>query len=447
MRHPLLLRFALIAAVAVALLLPIKLIEGKVAERRARAESVVATFAAETSGAQVIAGPLLAIACEETYLEEREIKRGGNAETVTETKVRACPTAYIAPRSLEVSAHVPVEERHRGIYPIRLYRAKVRLQGEIAWPAPAAPRGSNARTWRKAQLVMAISDPRGIRELRSSPPPTLGRADAVDSRFAFRSDVGDYVAAKSGETLAFDVALELVGTSSLGIAPTGDATDIRLTSDWPHPSFNGRWLPDERSVTAQGFEARWKISQHASGGQATWEAQARDGRLFQGASVAGVALFDPVNVYALSYRATEYGFLFVLFTFAALALTEATAGIRLHPIQYLLVGAAIAIFFLLLLAMSEHVAFGVAYGAGASACVALVTFYLRHPLGDARRAASFFALLASMYAALFVLLRSEDHAMLMGSALVFAVLAAAMIATRKLDWSEVSRRMRGSSPR
>ena len=441
MRHPLLLRAGLIAAIAVAILLPIKLIEGKVAERRARAAGVLAQFAGETSGSQAIAGPLLALACEETYAEEREIMRGGKAETVSEQKVRACPTAYIAPRSLQVTGHVPVEQLHRGIYPIRLYRAKLRLVGELAWPGAPRPSGQNTRVWRQAHLVMAVSDARGIRELSSVPAASQGRGEGLDPRFAFRSDLGDYAAARAGEALPFDIALELVGTTSLAIAPVGDATRIQLTSNWPHPSFTGSWSPDERRVGPEGFEARWAITHHATGGQALWEREAREGRIFQGAAVAGVALFDPVNVYALSYRATEYGFLFVLFTFAALALSEALAGIRLHAIQYLLVGLALAVFFLLLLALSEHAAFAPAYGVAASACVALLTYYLRHPLGTARRAAGFFALFASMYGALFVLLRSEDHALLMGSLLVFAVLAVAMVATRRLEWSELSRRM------
>jgi inner membrane protein len=223
----------------------------------------------------------------------------------------------------------------------------------------------------------------------------------------------------------------------------GDDTRIALTSDWPHPSFTGGWSPDERRISPQGFEATWRMTHHATGGQAAWQQEALAGHLFQSGrvAVAGVAFFDPVNVYALSYRATEYGFLFVLFTFGALALAEVLSGVRLHVMQYLLVGSGLAVFFLLLLALSEHVAFVYAYASAAAACVALLTLYLRHPLGTAKRAGAFSALFASMYAALYVLLRSEDHAMLMGSLLVFALLAVTMVATRRLDWSAVSGRL------
>jgi len=187
-------------------------------------------------------------------------------------------------------------------------------------------------------------------------------------------------------------------------------------------------------VTSQGFEAKWRVTHLATGGPSYWEREVREGRL-AGAGGAGVKLVDPVNVYALSYRATEYGFLFVLFTFGALALTEALAGIRLHVVQYALTGSAIAIFFLLLLALSEHVPFYTAYAIAASACVLLLTAYLRHPLETLRRTIAFFALFVGLYASLYALLQSEDNALLMGSLMVFALLAFTMVATRKIDWA------------
>jgi inner membrane protein len=186
----------------------------------------------------------------------------------------------------------------------------------------------------------------------------------------------------------------LVGTSSLQIAPVADRNEIRIASNWPHPSFGPAWSPDELSIASGGFDATWRITSVATGGRAKWDALA-SGRRLQGASGAGVFLFDPVNVYTLAYRATQYAFLFVLFTFCALALTEVLAGIRLHPVQYALVGSAVAIF-------------------------------------------------VALYAALYEILQSEDNALLLGSLMVFFLLATAMIATRKLDWSGLSGRMAAS---
>ncbi len=442
MKSPLLARAAAIALITGFILVPIGLIRGKISERQARADSVVQQFAAETSRPQVIAGPFLAATCEETVSDERHAMRAGKVETVVESKPLRCPTAYFAPRTFKATAVMPIESRHRGIYPIRLYHADLQLAGEFDWPAPAPPSGANARAWKRMYVVIAVSDSRGIKTVVSSLSPAL-TAPAEDkalAQFALREDLGDYAAHKAGTRLAFTYKMGLVGTSSLQIAPVGDVSEIRLASDWPHPAFTEAWTPDERRVAPDGFEATWRITSIATGGQATWQALAAGEKALT-ARAAGVSLFDPVNVYSLSYRATEYAFLFVLFTFAALALAEATAGIRLHPVQYALTGSAIAIFFLLLIALSEHVAFRAAYATAASACVVLLTYYLRHPLGSTARAGAFCALFVGLYAALYVLLKSEDNALLMGSIMVFALLATAMVATRRVDWSAMSMRM------
>jgi inner membrane protein len=442
MRLPLLFRALIIVTVAIAILLPIGLIKGKVYERQARADAVVAQFASETSGPQLVAGPFLAATCEETYVDERQVMRGGKAETVSETKTRRCPTAYVAPRVLRATAVAPIEARHRGIYPIRLYRADLRLSGEIEWPAPPRAGGANARAWTRVYLVMYVRDPRGIKAITSSVSRGLLAATGEKelAQFAIREDLGDYASRPAGAALAFDYRMNLVGTSSLQVAPVGDASEIRLASDWPHPSFGQAWSPDERRIGTDGFEASWRMTSVATGGQVAWNALASEGKLAASAG-AGVSFFDPTNIYALSHRATEYAFLFVLFTYGALALAEVLSGVRLHPVQYALTGSAIAIFFLLLIALSEHIDFAWAYAAAASACVVLMTVYLRHPLGSARRTAVFLAIFVSLYAALYGLLKSEDNALLLGSLMVFALLAFTMLATRRVDWTALSSRL------
>ncbi len=448
MRFPLLARAGVIAAVAVAILIPVQLVNGKIAERQARALEVERSFAAETSGPQTIVGPLLALTCEETYAEERQIMRGGQAETVTDRKTRPCPTGYFVPRTLDVAGGLPVEARSRGIYPIRLYRAALAVSGELDWPPPPSADGAITRVWKEAYAVVAASDPRGI---KSVSPLTWGdgtlafasaRSDA-DPRFALQASLGAYASQRAGAAFPFRFTMELIGTTRFAVAPVGDTTLLRLASNWPHPSFTGAWLPDARTIAAEGFEATWRTTHYATGGQTAWQKQARDGELFRSAKAAGVALFDPVNLYALAHRATEYGFLFVLFTFAGLALAEVLAGVRLHAIQYALVGSALAVFFLLLIALAEHTSFATAYVAAAAACVALLTAYLRHPLGTLARTLVFCALFILMYGTLYMLLLSEDHALLTGSLLVFGVLAIAMLATRRLDWTALAGRLAG----
>ena len=445
MRFPLLARVAAIAMVAVVILVPIKLISEKISERQARAAAVVAQFSAETSGPQLIVGPLLAITCEETFVEERQVMRGGKAETIAETKTTSCPTAYFSPRTFKATASMPVESLHRGIYAIRLYRSNVDLAGEFDWPEPPAPNGANARAWKQVYIGSFVQDPRGIKSISSnfSTKVLAGGGDSAFIQFPIREHLGSYASRKAGTILPFHYKMSLVGTSSLHIAPVGDQNEIQLASDWPHPSFGEAWSPDARTVAADGFNAKWHITSVATGGRAMWNRLASDGKIANAAG-AGASLFDPVNVYALSYRATAYAFLFVLFTFSALALTEVLFAVRLHPLQYALVGSAIAVFFLLLLALSEHVAFESAYAIAGTGCVVLLTFYLRHPLGNLLRTGAFFSIFVALYTALYFLLISEDQALLMGSLMVFFLLAVTMIATRKLDWSELAARMLAS---
>ncbi len=450
MKFPLLLRAVAIGAVAVAILFPLSLVTGKVAERQHRANEVESAFARETSGPQTVVGPLLALACEETVLEERVVKRGGKEETITESKTRACPTFYVTPRTLDIAGRVPVESRHRGIYPIRLYRASMNFAGEFDWPGPPSQEDALSRRWRQASLVVATGDTRGIKTVSALAwgPGTLefaaGRGSAQPP-FSLEASLGEYAPRQNAAPIAFRFSLELIGTRSLLIAPVGDATKIRLGSDWPHPSFVGAFSPDERTVGPQGFEATWKTTHFATGGRAAWQPPSGKGRAAQWDNTTGFSLADPVNVYSLSYRATEYGFLFVLFTFAGLALTEILAGLRIHPVQYALVGSALAVFFLLLIALAEHLAFARAYAASATACVLLLTFYLRVPLGTLGRTGAFLGLFVALYGALYALLRSEDHALLAGSVLVFGLLAVGMIATRRVDWGALAARL-GSAP-
>lgn len=452
MRFPLLARAIAIGAVALAILFPLALVTGKISERQHRASEVETAFARETSGPQTVVGPLLALDCEETVLEERVVKRGGKEETITESKTRACARAYFPPRTLEIVGRVPIESRHRGIYPIRLYRATMSFAGQFDWPAPPSQEGALSRKWKGASVVVATGDARGIKHV--SPlawnAGTLAFASGHASGepvFSLEAPLGDYgsIPIKAFTPIAYGFTLRLIGTKALLLGPVGDTTSIRLGSDWPHPSFIGSFSPDERGVGPQGFEATWKTTHFATGGRNAWQPKAGKGRAAQWDNVAGFSLADPVNVYSLSYRATEYGFLFVLFTFAGLALTEILAGLRIHPVQYALVGSALAVFFLLLIALAEHVAFPGAYAAAAAACVLLLTFYLRAPLGTWARTGAFLGLFVTLYGALYALLRSEDHALLAGSVLVFGVLAAGMIATRRVDWGGLASRL-GAGP-
>jgi len=194
-----------------------------------------------------------------------------------------------------------------------------------------------------------------------------------------------------------------------------------MRSDWAHPSFAGRFLPLKHEITAQGFSAEWKVSQYAAPGTANRQELA-------------VSFIEPAGLYQQLERASKYGFLFIGLTFAAFLLFELLRRLAIHPIQYALVGLALAMFFLLLTALSEHIDFALAYAIATGACVGLISGYLMRVLRSAALALAFGAALTALYAMLYALLKAEDYSLLGGSLLLFGLLAAVMIATRRIDW-------------
>ena len=252
---------------------------------------------------------------------------------------------------------------------------------------------------------------------------------------------------------SLDIALG--GTESLALVPLARSNVFKLTSTWPHPRFGGNFLPGQRQVTGNGFTADWEVSSLATGAQAQFLAghtvpscdevvpmsRYGDDRALAptsgGIDAVAVSLVDPVNIYSKADRATKYGLLFVVLTFVGFFVFELIRRLPIHPVQYALVGLALAIFFLLLISLSEHIAFDSAYLIAATACIGLIGSYLSAVLQSRARGASFAAALAVLYAALYGLLVSEDNALVLGAGLLFVSLAILMLATRRLDWYQL----------
>jgi inner membrane protein len=233
------------------------------------------------------------------------------------------------------------------------------------------------------------------------------------------------------QRLEFSLSLELAGSETLSIAPLGADTAVSMRADWPHPSFQGRFLPVKHDIGAEGFTASWKVSRLAAQGAGHRNCGFPCNRMDEQLSVS---LIEPVGLYQQLERASKYGYLFILLTAAAFMLFELVRRLALHPVPYTLVGLALAMFFLLLTALAEHVGFAAAYAAATAACVGLITLYLARVLHSARLALAFGGALAVLYGVLYALLRAEDYSLLGGSLLLFALLAGVMLATRRIDW-------------
>jgi inner membrane protein len=349
----------------------------------------------------------------------------------------------LLPATLSVDGGIDLQQKHRGIYRAHVYTLDAVLRDSFELPAGlGVPAGPGTLEWGRALLVLGIHDTRGIRDRvevdwdGAHPALHPGGVDAAGTPNGIHADLGLLPPHAAPGRHEFRITLSLTGTEKLDIVPAGATTEVSLRSAWPHPSFSGRILPDAGTrISSEGFAASWRTSHFATNLAQLHQrcAQSRQCGAFNQHSLA-VSFIQPVDLYQTVERSVKYGFLFIGLTFAAFFFFEVLKRLAIHPVQYALTGIALAVFFLLLIALAEHLGFAPAYAIAAGSCVALVGYYVAHVLKDNRRGAIFGFALAVLYGLLYVVLRLEDHALLMGSLLVFACIAAAMIATRRVNW-------------
>ena len=236
------------------------------------------------------------------------------------------------------------------------------------------------------------------------------------------------------ESLPFEMHLTLNGSRSLRLAPAGVNNDVQLTSTWPDPSFQGGFLPTEREVGPNGFRARWQISYYGRSYPQRWTERNPLNAAGVDSSLFGVDLVPALDSYRYVERSIKYGMLFIALMFTAFFLFEILSAVRIHPFQYALVGIALCLFYLGLLALSEIFSFSIAYWAGAAAASLMIALYSAKALQSTGRAYLVAIGLALVYAFLFVILRLQDYSLLVGTAGLFLVLAIVMFVTRNVDW-------------
>lgn len=447
MQRALLQKILLVAVVALLLQIPVGMIRGLVMERRQARDGVIADIARGSSDAQKVIGPLLYVPWTRRSVEAIvTTDDAGHSRTTRKERVERGHAAFL-PGRLEIDGRIDLQRKHRGIYEARLFTLHATLKGEFTVPPGfGVPEGAGSLEWGRAALVLGLQDPRGIRgPIRvewDGTHPTLspGGIEASGAPNGVQADLGVLAPPREPGLHAFSVALELLGTERLEIVPVGASTMVSLASDWPHPSFGGRLLPDAGGdLSPSGFRARWQTT-HFANNLAQLHQRCVQGRQcdpFHQHTLA-VSFMQPVDLYLTVERSVKYGFLFIGLTFAAFFLYEVLRRLAIHPVQYGLVGVALALFFLLLISLSEHLGFGPAYAIAATACVTLIGYYVGQVLRSVRQGLLFALALAGLYGLMYVLLRSEDHALLFGSVFVFACVAAVMIATRRVNWYDLA---------
>lgn len=441
------LKVLVVLGMTLAVLVPLTMVRGVINERQQYRAEAVATVARSNAGQQSFAGPVLVVPFRET-VEVEEADANGVLRTVK--RVRDDRWMFF-PDELAVTGDLEPGMRRSGLYEVPVYEWEAVAQAtfEIAIPSETDP--SATRRVGVPYLSYAIGDVRG---LIGSKLEVDGRPVALEQGQGYRNAEGVHVllpGLAAGRTHRIDTRLQftLAGTERLEVLPLGTQNRIALSSSWPHPSFGGT-SPRTRDISADGFRAEWEIPGLAS------NAQQRFLMLTARSDASGVpplsedalsvSLVEPVDIYAKTDRASKYGILFVLLTFVGFFIFELTKQLPIHPIQYGLVGLALAIFFLLLLSLSEHIDFGWAYLVAAGACIGLIAFYLTAVLQSLGRALGFAGMLAMLYAALYGLLVSEDNALVLGAGLLFVILAGLMTITRRVDWYRIGAARPAVSP-
>ena len=451
----LLLRFLTIGGLVLLLLIPLMMIRGTISDRERYRAQAVERVSQSMAGPQQLVGPLRVVPWKATR-KVNATNANGQPEIrdeVTEGYL------YQTPKRLSVEGGLKPDKRRIGLYDVRVFQLKATVKAEFD-ELPLTP--VLGREYGEPYVVLGVADVRGF-----VGTPNLkvdGRPLALESgtgAMADRMSGMHAILPKSDTALPAsrsEMELTLAGTQSLGIAPLGDSNHIALHSAWPHPLFGGRFLPNDRKIGADGFSASWEISSLASAAQSQLatgggKLTRRDSNAYAQSELPSedsnsaldsvdVSLVDPVDVYTQADRASKYGILFVVLTFVGFALFELIKRLPIHPLQYLLVGLALAIFFLLLLSLSEHIDFWKAYLVSAIGCIGLQFVYLSGVLKSWLRAAGFATMLTALYGVLYGLLISEDNALLMGSLMLFGILAVIMWVTRRIDWYDLSASLR-----
>lgn len=416
----------------VVLLIPLNMLSSLVNERSSYRDDVEQSLRQSASGPQTITGPLIAIPITEltTVIEDdKEIK-----------KERRFIRFYL-PENLSIVGKQTVEPRHIGIYEGQIWRTAITLNATFNRQLLSNEVGPDTLIG-TPYVVLAVGDSRGIGK--------VGELDINGESYPIEPGsnlpgVGQGLHAVlpvkrlQDEKLTLRFNLDLMGTKQLAVVPVGRNSQFNLTSNWPHPGFIGDFLPQQRNVTDSGFSASW---------QSTWFANNLNTSFYDGRIIDvdhlpafSVTVTNPVDQYQLTDRAVKYAILLIGLTFMSFFLLETLTGLRVHPMQYLLVGLSLVMFYLVLLAVSEHIGFNGAWLLASLVCAGINGFYLKAVLNSGKVSAMFTMGLLMLDAVLWQLLQSEDSALLLGTGVLFVALSAIMLLTRNIDWYGMTRKV------
>src|SRR3984893_2762729 len=430
-----------VGALVLILLIPLTMITGVLNDRLQRRNEAVTEITSSWGKEQSVIGPVLGIPYQCKCKAVKEMPAPDGKMERREVEETAIANAYFLPEMLSVTGDAETQMLHRGIYDAAVFRAQVKLSGRFAPPDFGALKiDIKDVQWKDAFVTIAVNDLRGTREgivldWGGTKRPLLPGSQVPGYTTGATALLGGDKAI--GAPVDFSMALDFNGSEGIFFAPFGVKNEATLKSNWPDPGFRGAFLPSDRSVRPDGFEAKWKISYYGRDYPQQWAGKTGNER-FNTRSVSdsrfGAQFLSILDAYRYVERSIKYGVLFLVLVFTTFFLFEVTARQKIHPFQYLMVGAALCIFYLLLLSVSEFVGFGYAYLLAAAASTILITWYCRFFLGGGVRILMIGAGLAGVYTFLYITLRQQDYALLMGSIALFILRAVVMYVTRQVAW-------------
>jgi inner membrane protein len=432
-------KFFLITFLIALLLIPLFLVLGLVQEREGRAREVQREVARIWGASQQLSGPFLVV----PYTVRVETVQGDRRiEQLQERR------AVFLPEQLDIKADARSSVLHRSIYEVVVYTTRATLEGRFLAPDIADAAGDVvAVRWGDAIFALGLSDVSGLKEaavLRVNGErdiafaPSLGIPTAPQNGIHVKlAGAGDRIFAAPDQppkAFAFRLELNFGGSSSLDVAPVARETRMTMTSDWPHPSFMGAFLPAERSVRADGFTASWRVPHLARSVPHAWSLANANIDRFRPYQF-GVQFFQPVDFYNLVTRAAKYAILFLALAFMAVFVLELVSSRSVHPVQYLFVGIAMIFFYVLLLSLAEQIGFPRAHLVAAGASGGMMATYVGMALHSRAHGLAMAGVFAALYGLVYLILKLEDYALLAGALLGFAALTTVMFATLRVDWS------------
>jgi inner membrane protein len=403
------------------MMIPAMLVQDLVRERKTRQDEVIAEVSSKWADRQVVSGPYLYVPYSQTVAD-------GNGKISVIEK-----TMIILPELLKVTGNIEPQFKKRGIYKVALYKSELLIAGHFNLKELTLSANEHYR-WNQARLCMGVSDTRGI---EAQPVATfMGRSINLEAGVPGNllaakgaSVEVDLTGADSNQNLTYQIPLRLRGSESLQVVPIGKSSEVDIVSPWTSPSFTGKFLP-EFQLNKDGFKSKWQVLHFNRDFPQVWKNQNYEAEDFS----FGVSLIQPTDHHAKTTRSVKYAILFIGLTFGFFFLLEALQGHRVHPVQYILTGIALVVFYTLLLAFGEVIDFNAAYAIAAAATTILITTYGKQLFTTWKNACILGGFLGSLYVFIFVLIQLEDRSLLAGSIGLFVLVAIAMNLSKKIKW-------------